>query len=171
MSSIGNKPLVGIVMGSDSDLKVMKEAVEALEEFGVKAEILVASAHRTPERAARYAETAEARGLEVLIAGAGLAAHLPGVLAAFTLLPVIGVPLQSGALQGWDSLLAIAQMPPGVPVATVAVNGAKNAGLLAVQMLGGKYPELREAFKGYKQKMARQVEEKDAKLGEPRPVF
>ncbi|MBC9784754.1 5-(carboxyamino)imidazole ribonucleotide mutase [Heliobacterium chlorum] len=171
MSSIGNKPLVGIVMGSDSDLKVMKEAVEALEEFGVKAEILVASAHRTPERAARYAETAEARGLEVLIAGAGLAAHLPGVLAAFTPLPVIGVPLQSGALQGWDSLLAIAQMPPGVPVATVAVNGAKNAGLLAVQMLGGKYPELREAFKGYKQKMARQVEEKDAKLGEPRPVF
>ncbi|MCW2278631.1 5-(carboxyamino)imidazole ribonucleotide mutase [Heliophilum fasciatum] len=164
-------PKVGIVMGSDSDLKVMQEAVNALKEFGIVSEMIVCSAHRTPERAARYAETAEARGLEVIIAGAGLAAHLPGVIAAFTTLPVIGVPLQSGALQGWDSLLAIAQMPPGVPVATVAVNGAKNAGLLAVQILGGKYPELRAQFAAYKQKMAEQVMAKDALLGEPRPVF
>ncbi|ABZ85615.1 phosphoribosylaminoimidazole carboxylase, catalytic subunit [Heliomicrobium modesticaldum Ice1] len=171
MSQRNDKPLVGIIMGSDSDLKVMKDAAEVLEEFGVKSEMIVASAHRTPDRAARYAQTAEERGIEVLIAGAGMAAHLPGVIAAFTVLPVIGVPLQSGALRGWDSLLSIAQMPPGVPVATVAVDGAKNAGLLAVQILGGKHPHLREKFKAYKEKMVRQVEKKDANLGEPRPVF
>lgn len=163
---------VGIIMGSDSDLSIMKEAVKILDEFDIDSEIVVASAHRSPERAARYAQRAEERGLEVIIAGAGVAAHLPGVMASLTHLPVIGVPISSGPLQGWDSLLAIVQMPPGVPVATVAVNGAKNAGLLAVQIMAGKHPELSDKFKDYKARMAQEIEAKDAKLDVlPRPIF
>jgi len=158
------KPLVGIVMGSDSDLSIMQEAAKILKSFEVGYELVVASAHRTPYRALGYAEKAEENGLEVIIAGAGAAAHLPGVLAAVTPLPIIGVPINATPLQGLDSLYAIVQMPSGIPVATVAVNGAKNAGLLAVQILAVKYPELREKFKEYKQKLALEVEAKAEKV-------
>lgn len=147
------KPLVGIIMGSESDLKVMNEASEVLKQFNIPHEVTVVSAHRTPERLFDYARSAESRGLEILIAGAGGAAHLPGMAAALTPLPVIGVPVKSEALNGLDSLLSIVQMPGGVPVATVAVNQAKNAGLLAVSILGLKTPEIREQYKAYKQKM------------------
>ena len=136
-------PLVGIVMGSESDLPTMQPALDALRELGVPCEIDVVSAHRTPEKMVTYGQTAEARGLEVLIAGAGGAAHLPGMLAALTVLPVIGVPVQNGALQGLDALLSIVQMPGGVPVATVAIGNAKNAGLLAAQILATSRPALR----------------------------
>jgi 5-(carboxyamino)imidazole ribonucleotide mutase len=129
------KPQVGIIMGSDSDLPAMQGAAEALKELGVAYEMTVVSAHRTPRRMVDYAATAAGRGLKVLIAGAGGAAHLPGMTAAFSLLPVIGVPVQSKALKGLDSLLSIAQMPAGIPVATVAINGSRNAGLLAAQIL------------------------------------
>jgi 5-(carboxyamino)imidazole ribonucleotide mutase len=132
------KPLVGIVMGSDSDLSVMEGAVESLKEFGVPYELTIVSAHRTPDRLADYAKTAFDRGLKVIIAGAGGAAHLPGMLAAQTILPVIGVPVNASvgkALDGWDSILSILQMPKGVPVATVALDGAGNAGLLAVEIV------------------------------------
>ena len=141
------KTLVGIVMGSDSDLKIMQESVKILREFGVESELIVASAHRTPDKALTYAKTAEERGLEVIIAGAGAAAHLPGVLAAVTPLPVIGVPINATALQGLDALYAIVQMPSGIPVATVAINGAKNAGILAAQILAVKYPQIKEKLK------------------------
>lgn len=151
------KTLVGIVMGSASDLPIMKAAADFLQELGIGCEAMVASAHRSPELAADFARNAEGRGLEVIIAGAGMAAHLPGVLAAFTTLPVIGVPIQSGALNGWDALLAIAQMPPGVPVATVAVNGGKNAGVLAAQIIAVKDPAIREKLKQFKAKMAEDV--------------
>ena len=135
MSSV---PSVGIVMGSDSDLPTMQEAAKILEEFDISYELTIVSAHRTPERLYSYAREAAQRGLEVIIAGAGGAAHLPGMIAAITEIPVIGVPVKSKNLAGLDSLYSIVQMPPGVPVATVAVNGAKNAGLLAVQILGVK---------------------------------
>lgn len=158
------KTLVGIVMGSDSDLKIMQESVKILREFGVESELIVASAHRTPDKALTYAKTAEERGLEVIIAGAGAAAHLPGVLAAVTPLPVIGVPINATALQGLDALYAIVQMPSGIPVATVAINGAKNAGILAAQILAVKYPQIREKLKAYKIKMAEEVEIKSAKV-------
>jgi len=139
-----DKIRVGIVLGSDSDFQVMQEAVRVLQEFEVGWEVVVASAHRSPQRAAEYALNAEERGIEVIIAGAGMAAHLPGVLASYTCLPVIGVPLQGSALGGVDALYSIVQMPPGVPVATVAINGARNAALLAVR---GPDPELeRRAF-------------------------
>jgi len=153
---------VGIVMGSDSDLPVMKEAATVLEEFGVAYEITVASAHRSPEMAARYAATAEQRGLDVIIAGAGGAAHLAGVMAASTILPVIAVPLASSPLSGFDALLSSVQMPPGVPVATMAVGvwGARNAGVLAVQILSRRVPELRAALHQRKRKMAEDVEAK-----------
>ncbi|MDK2823813.1 MAG: 5-(carboxyamino)imidazole ribonucleotide mutase [Clostridia bacterium] len=159
-----SKPLVGIVMGSDSDLPVMQETAKILKNFEVGYELIVASAHRTPYRALGFAEKAEENGLEVIIAGAGAAAHLPGVLAAVTSLPVIGVPINATPLQGLDSLYAIVQMPSGIPVATVAINGAKNAGLLAVQILSVKYPELREKFKKYKEKLAKEVEVKAEKV-------
>jgi len=146
-------PLVGIIMGSESDLKIMNEASDILKQFRIPHEVTVVSAHRTPERLFEYAQTAEHRGIEVLIAGAGGAAHLPGMAAALTPLPVIGVPVKSEALNGLDSLLSIVQMPGGVPVATVAVNQAKNAGLLAVSILGLKIPEVRKLFKAYKQRM------------------
>lgn len=158
------KPIVGIVMGSDSDLPVMKECFKVLSDFKIEYEVSVISAHRTPRRAMEYAETAEDRGIEVIIAGAGKAAHLPGVLAAFTVLPVIGVPVKSSTLDGLDSLLSIVQMPPGIPVATVAVDGAKNAAILAVQALSLKYPELRTELKAYRERMAAGVEEKDKKV-------
>jgi 5-(carboxyamino)imidazole ribonucleotide mutase len=138
----------------------MEEAAKILEEFGVSYEITIVSAHRTPERMFRYAQEAESRGIEVIIAGAGGAAHLPGMVASITPLPVIGVPVKSSALQGLDSLLSIVQMPPGVPVATVAINGARNAGILAAEILGIKYPEVRERVRAYKESLRKTVEEK-----------
>lgn len=143
-------PLVGIIMGSDSDLPVMQQAADLLKEFGVPYEMTIVSAHRTPQRLFEYARTAEERGLEIIIAGAGGAAHLPGMVAAITPLPVIGVPVKAAALEGLDSLLSIVQMPAGVPVATVAINNAKNAGILAAQILGIKFPEIRRQIKEYK---------------------
>ncbi|MGC8777540.1 MAG: 5-(carboxyamino)imidazole ribonucleotide mutase [Candidatus Caldatribacteriaceae bacterium] len=154
------KPLVGIIMGSDSDLEVMKEAGFVLEELKVDYEITVVSAHRTPERMFQYAREAESRGLEVIIAGAGGAAHLPGMVASLTVLPVIGVPVRSSALQGLDSLFSIVQMPPGIPVATVAINGAKNAGILAAEILGIKFPEIRHRVRAYREGLRQMVEEK-----------
>lgn len=160
------KPLVGIVMGSDSDLKIMEGAYKVLKELGIESEAIISSAHRVPEKTAHYARTAEERGIEVIIAGAGMAAHLPGVIAALTPLPVIGVPIQSGALGGYDALYAIVQMPPGIPVATMAVNGAKNAGIFAAQIISTKYPEIREKVKEYRIKLENEVEAKAAKLAE-----
>ena len=157
---------VGIVMGSDSDLKIMQDAVKVLREFGIESELVVASAHRTPYKALQYAESAEKRGLQVIIAGAGAAAHLGGVLAAVTTLPVIGVPINATALNGVDALYAMVQMPSGIPVATVAINGAKNAGILAAQILACREPELRSKLKAYKEKMAQQVEEKNKRVQE-----
>ncbi|MFN3406235.1 MAG: 5-(carboxyamino)imidazole ribonucleotide mutase [Caldimicrobium sp.] len=155
---------VGIIMGSDSDLPVMKEAAEVLENFGVPYEITIVSAHRTPQRMYEYAKTAEERGIEVIISGAGGSAHLPGMTASITTLPVIGVPIMSKALKGMDSLLSIVQMPAGIPVATVAINNAKNAALLAVQILALKYPELREKLKNYRENLKKEVERKGERL-------
>ena len=135
-------PVVGIIMGSDSDLAVMEKAAKIMEEYSISYEIKVVSAHRTPERMFEYAKSAQSRGIEIIIAGAGGAAHLPGMVASMTALPVIGVPVKLKELDGLDSLLSIVQMPGGVPVATVGVNNAKNAGLLAVRILGIKYPEI-----------------------------
>lgn len=145
---------VAILMGSKSDAEVMAKASDVLGEFGVENHTFVISAHRTPDAAAEFAKNAESEGYEVIIAGAGMAAHLAGVIAAMTPLPVIGVPTKSAALNGMDSLLSMVQMPPGVPVATVAIDGARNAGILAAQILSVKYPELREAIKEHKAKMA-----------------
>lgn len=159
-------PKVAIVMGSDSDLPVMKEAAKLLESFDIPYEATISSAHRVTDKTVAYAKAAEGRGIEVIIAGAGMAAHLPGVIAAVTPLPVIGIPLKSGALDGVDALYAIVQMPSGIPVATVAINGAKNAALLAAQILSVKYPELREKIKGYKAGLAEEVNAKDKALQE-----
>lgn len=153
-------PLVGIIMGSDSDLPVMRGAAEVLEEFGVPYEITIVSAHRTPGRLFKYAQEASGRGIEVIIAGAGGSAHLPGMVASITELPVIGVPIRTENLEGIDSLFSIVQMPPGIPVATVAINGAKNAGILAVEILGLKNPEFREKIVNYKIKLKELVEDK-----------
>lgn len=152
-------PLVGVVMGSDSDWPTMQAAAEALASMGVPYEARVVSAHRTPEEMVAYAQEAEGRGLEVIIAGAGGAAHLPGMIASMTVLPVLGVPVQSKALSGLDSLLSIVQMPGGVPVGTLAIGnaGAKNAGLLAVRILGATRPELREKLHAYCQGEADRV--------------
>ena len=152
------KPLVGIIMGSASDLPVLKEAAKVLEDFDLEYEITIASAHRTPDIAFKYDREAERRGLETIIAGAGGAAHLPGVVASLTPLPVIGVPVKTASLHGIDSLLSIVQMPEGVPVATVGINSAKNAGILAAQILGVKYPEVREKVKNYKEELKLKVE-------------
>lgn len=150
---------VGIIMGSKSDLSVMKSAAEALDEFGIKYELTVVSAHRTPGRMFEYAKSAADRGLKVIIAGAGGAAHLPGMVASITTLPVIGVPIKSSnSLDGWDSLLSIAQMPKGVPVATVAVDGAYNAGILAIQALSIDSQELKQKLSSYKQGLSKNVE-------------
>jgi 5-(carboxyamino)imidazole ribonucleotide mutase len=153
------RPLVGILMGSKSDWETMQVAAEILDQFGVPHEARVASAHRSPELVAEYVKSAESRGLEVLIAAAGLAAHLPGVVAAMTLLPVLGVPMHSKALGGLDALLAIAQMPGGVPVGTLAIgsHGAKNSALLAIRILAGSRPELREKLREYHAQMAEQI--------------
>src|SRR5213592_4236115 len=161
-----SKLLVSIVMGSDSDLEIMREAGKALEDFGIEYEIDITSAHRSPERTAEYACKAAARGIRIIIAGAGGAAHLAGVIAAHTTLPVIGVPIPSTSLQGLDSLLAIVQMPVGIPVATVAIGkpGATNAGILAAQIIGAADVGVAEKLKAYKQKLARGVEEKSRKL-------
>lgn len=145
---------VAIVMGSKSDAETMRKAADTLDNFGVENHTFVISAHRTPNAAVEFATNAEANGYEVIIAGAGCAAHLPGVLAALTPLPVIGIPCKSAALSGMDSLLSIVQMPSGIPVATVAIDGAKNAGILAAQILSVKYPELRKAIKNHKEKLA-----------------
>jgi 5-(carboxyamino)imidazole ribonucleotide mutase len=155
-----------ILMGSDSDLKVMNEADKALRGLGVETEIRISSAHRVPDKTMKLAREAKANGFGAIIAGAGLAAHLPGVVAACTTLPVIGVPIQGGALSGVDALHAIVQMPKGIPVATVAINGAYNAGLLAAQMLAVGDEELAERLEAFKAKMAEEVESKDAKLQE-----
>lgn len=159
-------PLVGIIMGSDSDLVVMRQAADVLKEFGVPFELTIVSAHRTPERLFSYAREASQRGLKVIIAGAGGAAHLPGMVASLSELPVIGVPVQTSSLGGIDSLYSIVQMPPGVPVATVAINGARNAGLLAVQILGVKDSSLRQKYKSFKEKQREMVESKAARIEE-----
>jgi 5-(carboxyamino)imidazole ribonucleotide mutase len=160
------KPLVGIVMGSDSDLAVMKEAATVLKEMGIPCEMDISSAHRLPDKTANYARTARDRGLEVLIAGAGMAAHLAGVLAANTTLPVIGVPLKSGALNGADALYSTVQMPPGIPVATVAIDGAKNAAYLACEILSIKYPEVAKKLEDFRSKTRKSLEEKSKALKE-----
>ena len=157
---------VGIIMGSDSDLPVMKEAAKILEGFGIEFELTIVSAHRTVKKMYDYATTAHERGLDVIIAGAGGAAHLPGMVAALTHLPVIGVPVKSSNLNGLDSLLSIVQMPGGVPVATVAINNAKNAGILAASILGIKYPEISKKLQEYKNSMTNEVEEKADRLSE-----
>ncbi len=154
---------VAIIMGSDSDLPVMQDAVGILGDLGVECEVKIVSAHRSPRLAAAFAEGDEDAGFDVIIAGAGGAAHLAGVVASLTPLPVIGVPIKS-VLDGLDSLLSIVQMPSGVPVATVGINGAKNAGLLAAQMLSLKYPELRRKIRDYKAKLEKGIEEKNRKL-------
>ncbi|GAB4351277.1 MAG: 5-(carboxyamino)imidazole ribonucleotide mutase [Gammaproteobacteria bacterium] len=152
-------PLVGIIMGSRSDWETMQHAVNVLERLGVPHEVEVVSAHRTPDKLFEYAEQAEGRGIEVIIAGAGGAAHLPGMTAAKTALPVLGVPVQSKALNGMDSLLSIAQMPAGIPVGTLAIGcaGATNAGLLAASILANSYPEIKEALRAYRQQQTETV--------------
>lgn len=162
------QPLVSIVMGSDSDLEIMRETGKALDEFGIAYEMDVTSAHRSPARTSEYARGAAARGIRVIIAGAGGAAHLAGVIAAESTLPVIGVPIPSTSLQGLDSLLAIVQMPAGIPVATVAIGkpGATNAGILAAQIIGASDHAVAEKLKAHKQKLAHGVEEKSRKLKE-----
>ena len=153
-------PLVGIIMGSKSDLPVMQDAADVLKEFGIAFEITVVSAHRTPERMFNYAKEAAARGLKVIIAGAGGAAHLPGMVASITTLPVIGVPVKSSnSIDGWDSILSILQMPNGIPVATVALNAAKNAGLLAAQILATADEKLVQKMQAYKDDLRKKVEE------------
>ncbi len=156
-SKAPRKPLVGVIMGSTSDWETMKEAVAALKEMGVPCEAKVVSAHRTPKLMAEYAASAQKRGLEVIIAGAGGAAHLPGMTASMTALPVIGVPVNSKQLKGLDSLLSIVQMPAGVPVATVSIGNARNAGLLATRILGVKFPEYRRAVAAFMAKQERTV--------------
>lgn len=166
MSKLPKEPIVGIIMGSDSDLAIMKDAAKVLEEFGIPFEITIVSAHRTPERMFEYAKSAEKRGIEVIIAGAGGAAHLPGMTASLTTLPVIGVPVKGSSLDGLDSLLSIVQMPKGIPVATVAINNAYNAGILAVRILSVKYPELREKLAEYHSRIHKEVLEKAKKVEE-----
>ncbi|MDW8207884.1 MAG: 5-(carboxyamino)imidazole ribonucleotide mutase [Chloroherpetonaceae bacterium] len=156
------QPLVGIIMGSRSDWETLRHAAETLEDLGVPYEVRVVSAHRTPDLLFEYAATAEARGLEVIIAGAGGAAHLPGMTAAKTVLPVLGVPVESQALRGLDSLLSIVQMPAGVPVGTLAIGraGAINAALLATALLGNRYPEFREALRAFRERQTQSVLER-----------
>lgn len=160
------RPFVGILMGSDSDLPIMEKAAEVLKEMEVPYEIDISSAHRLPDKTADYAKTARERGIEVLIAGAGMAAHLAGVLAAHTTLPVIGVPLKSGALDGVDALYSTVQMPPGIPVATVGIDGAKNAAYLACEILSIKYPELIKKLEDFRARTRKSLEEKSKVLKE-----
>jgi phosphoribosylaminoimidazole carboxylase PurE protein len=158
------QPEVGIIMGSDSDLETMREAARALVEFGVTHELRILSAHRAPDALAEYARTARARGLKVIIAGAGGAAHLPGVAAAYTILPVIGVPVPGNTLGGVDSLYSIVQMPAGVPVATVAIGNARNAGLLAVEILGVSNPALQDRLEAFRKRQAEESLRKNERL-------
>ena len=159
-----NQPHIGIIMGSDSDLPVMQEAADMLSEFGIAYELEIVSAHRTPLRMVEYAQSARSRGLKVIIAGAGGAAHLPGMVAAITTLPVIGVPVKSKSTDGMDSLLSIVQMPAGVPVATVAINGAKNAGILAAQILSTSNDALGDKIQAYKDGLREMVEGKNKSI-------
>jgi len=160
-----SQPLVSIVMGSDSDLPVMQHAADMLKQFGIPYEIDIVSAHRTPEKMVAFAKHAHFRGIRVIIAGAGGAAHLPGMIASLSPLPVIGVPVKSSnSIDGWDSVLSILQMPGGVPVATVALNGAKNAGILAAQVIGSADPEVRDRIADYKDRLREEVEKKSAGL-------
>jgi phosphoribosylaminoimidazole carboxylase PurE protein len=170
MKGQGKQPLVAIVMGSDSDLEVMAETASSLEAFGIPYEMTIASAHRSPERTHNYAKSAVTRGLEVIIAGAGGAAHLAGVLASQTVLPVIGVPIPSSPLGGMDSLLSTVQMPGGIAVATMAIGkaGARNAGLMAAQILSLKYPEIRDLLEAYRERMEREIEKKNEAIGKAR---
>ncbi len=163
---LNRPPEVGIVMGSDSDLEIMEETASVLKKFGVSYEMTVASAHRSPKRAAEFASSAHKRGIKVIVAGAGHAAHLAGTMAAFTWLPVIGVPIDSSCLQGFDSLLSTVQMPPGVPVATVSIGkpGARNAGILAVQILAISDKKLTKMLEAFKEELAKQVDQKANKL-------
>jgi 5-(carboxyamino)imidazole ribonucleotide mutase len=163
------KPLVGILMGSESDLPVMEKAAEVLKEMGVPFEMEISSAHRLPEKTANYAKRSRGRGIEVLIAGAGMAAHLAGALASHTTLPVIGVPIKSGALNGADALYSTVQMPPGVPVATVGIDGAKNAAYLACEILSIKYPEIAKKLKNFRIKTRRSLEQKSKVLKRKKP--
>ncbi len=163
-SEIAVTPLVGVVMGSDSDWPVMSDAAQLLRDFGVPCEVQVVSAHRTPEKMIAYGKSAHERGLRVIIAGAGGAAHLPGMLAAVTTLPVVGVPVPLGRLDGLDSLLSIVQMPAGVPVATVSIGGARNAGLIAVKILATADDSLRVKLEDYAEMLAAQVEKKNSDL-------
>ena len=158
--------LIGIIMGSDSDLPTMKAAIEICEQFEIAHEVAIVSAHRTPERMVEYAQTAHERGLKVIIAGAGGAAHLPGMVASLTPLPVIGVPIQTKTLQGVDSLYSIVQMPAGIPVATVAIGNATNAGLLAIQILATHDPELLAQVQSYRQSLRDMVLDKQARLAQ-----
>lgn len=160
------KTLISIIMGSDSDLPTMQDAIALCAEFGIKCEVAIISAHRTPERMVEYAKSADQRGIKVIIAGAGGAAHLPGMVASLTPLPVIGVPVPSRHLQGLDSLYSIVQMPAGIPVATVAIGNAKNAGLLAIQILATHQPELLKQVQLYRQTLTKSVMNKQAKLDE-----
>jgi 5-(carboxyamino)imidazole ribonucleotide mutase len=160
------QPLIGIIMGSDSDLPTMQAAIDICNQFEVEHEVAIVSAHRTPERMVQYAQQAHQRGLKVIVAGAGGAAHLPGMVAALTPLPVIGVPVVSRHLQGVDSLYSIVQMPAGIPVATVAIGNATNAGLLAVQILATHQPELLKRVQQYRQSLTNNVVAKQAKLDE-----
>lgn len=159
-------PKVAIVMGSDSDFDKLKGCIGILKKFNIETEVRVISAHRTPYEAEDFAKNAEANGIEVIIAAAGKAAHLGGVLAAFTALPVIGIPIKSSTMDGLDSLLSMVQMPKGIPVATVAIDGGDNAAILAIQILSLKYENLREAMKKFKKDMADEVIEKDRKMQE-----
>jgi len=157
-------PQVGIIMGSDSDLEIMSQAAKILEDLNIPYEMSVISAHRTPSETAAYSKSAQSRGLKVIIAGAGGAAALPGVVASQTLLPVIGVPIKSKAVEGLDALLSISQMPPGIPVATVGIDGAKNAGLLAAQIIGLSNNQTERRLKDYKNKLKKQVLAKNSDL-------
>jgi len=159
-----NNISIGIIMGSDSDLPIMQEAAKILDYFGIKYEITIVSAHRTPERLVEYAKNGKARGVQGMIAGAGGAAHLPGMIASISELPVIGVPIKTSTLNGLDSLLSIVQMPRGVPVATVAINGAKNAGILATQILGLKEESIQKKVLKFKEEMKKEVIKKADKL-------
>ena len=159
-----NNPIVAIIMGSDSDLPVMQAAADQLKEFGIEYEVTIVSAHRTPDRMYEYAKEAKERGIKIIIAGAGGSAHLPGMIASLTTLPVIGVPVKTSTMDGLDSLLSIVQMPGGIPVATVAINGAKNAGLLAARILGITDDEISKKLTNYKQELNDIVMEKIAML-------
>lgn len=161
---MSNKPKAAVIMGSDSDFPTVKKCLVMLKKFGVEADVNVISAHRTPDVAEKYAKEAEANGVDIIIAAAGKAAHLAGVLAAFTTLPVIGIPIKSSTMDGLDSLLSMVQMPKGIPVATVAIDGAENAGILAAQILSLKYEEIKPLLKQFKEDMANEVIRKNEEI-------